>query len=74
MLRRNLQALPAIRTDERAAEPNRTASQNLIGRYLTKLGELEIELETYRTRLAGLRPRRTRRRELEKYLQTLVAE
>ena len=61
--------------DERAAEPNRTASQNLIERYLTKLGEIEIELETQRTRLAGLKREEARaERELEKFLQTLVAE
>jgi hypothetical protein len=73
-VRENLQAVPAIKSDDPADE-NRNASRVLIKRYLDKLASLETELEKQRQELVTLRQEEHKTKEqLEEYLQGLVLE
>jgi hypothetical protein len=74
-VRKNLLAVPSVKTDDPAAEQNKQASQDLIQRYFQKLADLESGLEEQRTRLQMLKQEELRaNREYETLLQQLVVE
>ena len=74
-VRKNLQAVPAVRADDPAAEEDRKASRELLQRYLTKLAELENEVERQRALLAMLKDEEAgANRALETFLQELVVD
>ena len=73
-VRRNLQSL-AIKADDALAEDIRKISRDLVQRYLTKLGDLETELERQRIRLEGLKLEESRKEaELDAFLEKLLVE
>lgn len=47
-LRANMQALPAIRTNELVSEENKKATNELLNRYLKRLGSIDAELDRTR--------------------------
>lgn len=53
-VRRNLQALPSVRTNEIVSEENKKATNDLLNRYLKRLGELDTEIEKTRVERFGL--------------------
>ena len=74
-MRKNLQTVPVVPSDDLAGEQNRKATRELIQRHLAKVADLENELEKLRTRLDEIKKDEARaNRELETFLQLLVVE
>jgi uncharacterized membrane protein YgcG len=74
-IRRNLQALPSIRTNELVSEENKKATNELLNRYIKRLGELDAEIEKARsTRLTLDQEHQRAKQALEKLLAELVVE
>ncbi|MEX2176541.1 MAG: hypothetical protein WD872_19405 [Pirellulaceae bacterium] len=73
-VRANLQAVPAIKSDDPADE-NHKASRELTKRYLDKLASLESELEMQRQQLVKLRQQEQQaNQQLEDLLESLAVE
>jgi hypothetical protein len=73
-VRENLQAIPAIKSDDPADE-NRNAGRSLVKRYLDKLASLENELEKQRQELVLLRQAELNiNQDLEEFLKNLIVE
>ncbi len=74
-LRNNLQAIPLLQANELANEENKKAANELLQRYLKKLGDIETELENRRTELKTLKEQESKAdAELENLLAELITE
>jgi hypothetical protein len=74
-VRGNAQGIPLARSDDPFAAPNRKLSGELLERFLTKVSNLEGELEKARERLETIKQDEVRAtRELDWFLETLVVE
>jgi hypothetical protein len=72
-VRRNLQGVPYVDPKDPFAEPNKKTVADLRQRFLTKLADLENELEKQSSTLENLKREEARaNRELETFLQELV--
>lgn len=73
-LRNNLQAIP-LKANELANEENKKTANELLQRYLKKLGTIETDLENLRTEQTRIVEQETKaRQELEKLMADLVVE
>lgn len=74
-VRRNLAAIPSVRTNEIVSEENKKTANDLLNRYLKRLGELDTEMEKNRTiRLKLEENQKSIRAALEKLLAEIVVE
>lgn len=74
-VRRNLQAIPALRANDNISEENKKAGNELLNKYLKRLGELDTEQEKVRVEKFRLEEERQKAKSaLDKLLAELVAE
>lgn len=74
-VRRNLEAIPSVRTNEILSEENKKTANDLLNRYLKRLGEIDTELEKNRAaRLKMEENQKAARQALEKLLAEIVVE
>ncbi len=74
-VRRNLDAIPSLKTGELANEENKKSANELLQRYLKKLATTETDLENLRVEHARIQAQEVKaRQDLEKLLAELVVE